>query len=46
MAIKQELDKERRKSLADEQQIRKLQGILQDNASKTQDQIRDLQDEL
>ena len=46
LVIKQEIDKERRKSMADEQQIRKLEKILDQNAAKTQEQIKELQDEL
>jgi hypothetical protein len=38
--LKGEIDKERRKSMADEQKMNKLQQILEENTSKTADRIR------
>ena len=44
--LKDEIEKERRKSLADEQKIKKLEALIGDNAKKTEDQIRQLHDAL
>lgn len=44
--LKNEIDNERRKSLADEQKIKKLEQILGENTKKTEDKIRMLADEL
>lgn len=44
--LKDEIDKERRKSLADDQKIKKLQGIISQNAKQTGIQIRQLAEEL
>ena len=44
--MKSEIDKERRKSLADEQKIQKLEGIINENAKKAENQIRELAEEL
>ena len=40
MFLKDEIEKERRKSLADEQKIRKLEGVMDSNARKMEEQIR------
>ncbi len=44
--LRTELDKERKKSMADEATIRKLQDALNDQAHKAQRDYRVLQDEL
>lgn len=38
--MKNEIENERRKSLADEQKIKKIEQILAENAKKTQEKIR------
>ena len=40
LLLKQEVDQERRKSMADQQKIKKIEGILQDNTYKAEDRIR------
>ena len=40
MFLKSEIEKERRKSLADEQKIRKLESILNENAKQAENKIR------
>lgn len=40
--LKNEIENERRKSLADEQKVRKLEQILNENTKKTEDRIRSL----
>ena len=44
--MKSEIEKERRKSLADEQKIRKLENILNENAKQAESKIRELAEEL
>lgn len=44
--LKQEIDKERRKSLADDQKIQKLEQILAESSMKTEEKIKLLSDEL
>ena len=44
--LKEELDNERRKSLADEEKIRKLEGVIQTNSKKMEQKIQELQDAL
>ena len=44
--LKGEIEKERRKSLADEQKIRKLENILNENAKQAESKIRELAEEL
>ena len=44
--LKNEIDKERRKSLADEQKLGKLQQILDENTNKTADRIKLIEQEL
>lgn len=38
--LKQEIDKERRKSLADEQKIQKMEQILESSSKQTEEKIR------
>lgn len=44
--LKTEIENERRKSMADEEKVKKLEKILNENAKKTEDKIRILSEEL
>lgn len=44
--LKGQIDKERRKSMADEQKMMKLQQVLEENSLKTADRIRMIEQEL
>ena len=44
--LKNEIEKERRNSMADEQKLNKLQQILEENTAKTADRIRLIEQEL
>ena len=46
LLLKQEVDQERRKSMADQQKIKKIEAVLKDNTYKAEDRIRELQDAL
>lgn len=44
--LKNEIDKERRKSMADEQKLNKLQQVLGENTEKTEAKIKAIEQEL
>lgn len=44
--LKNEIDKERRKSMADQQKLVKLQQVLGDNTEKTEAKIKAIEQEL
>ena len=46
LLLKQEVDQERRKSMADQQKIKKIESVIQDNTYKAEDQIRELTNAL
>ncbi len=46
LLLKGQVEKERRKSMADMQKVKKLEAILHDNELKAEDRIRQLADEL
>ena len=46
LLLKQEVDQERRKSMADQQKIKKIETVIQDNTYKAEDQIRELTNAL
>lgn len=46
MFLKEEIEKERRKSMADEEKVRKLEGVIEVNSKKMELKIQELQDAL
>ena len=46
LLLKQQVDQERRKSMADQQKIKKIQAVLKDNTYKAEDRIRQLTEAL
>lgn len=40
LMLKEEVDQERRKSMADQQKIKKIESILQDNVYKAEERVR------
>ena len=44
--LKEEIEKERRKSMADEQKVRQLEGLIEVNSKKMEIKIQELQDAL
>ena len=46
LILKEELDKERRKSQMDEEKIKKLEDVLEKNVQKAEEKLRILNEEL
>ncbi len=44
--LKQEVDQQRRKSMADQQKIKKIEKILDENGRKAEDRVRELAEAL
>lgn len=40
LMLKEEVDQERRKSMADQQKIKKIESVLQDNVYKAEERVR------